>query len=284
MNLQIMAGTSYAKYYTQEKNTELLKWCNWPFFILCLAGPWMCVLEAVYVEKPIVDLLMDLIPLIPTNIRDYTERETGLLARIMELEQSAKENENNRKLRDTEINELRSRISKLEQMQSQTDEKNNFIVKSDDDAKEINQFSIIPKASVLLTLIFRNTELRKSEILARVPLLKNSYRKKGAKNISQMISDGNLLFTPQIAPAEVENHNNYDEVYYNDEVCFDNPTSHYNNDSEEERLNESDNDRYNGYDRYDEYGRCNRGYYYCDRRYERKSSPMISSIILPVTA
>ncbi|CAG8486139.1 14812_t:CDS:2 [Gigaspora rosea] len=33
------AGTSYAKYYTQEKNEELIKWYNWPSFILCLAGP-----------------------------------------------------------------------------------------------------------------------------------------------------------------------------------------------------------------------------------------------------
>ncbi|CAG8618429.1 1798_t:CDS:2, partial [Racocetra persica] len=73
-DLTTQAGTSYAKYYTQEKNEELLKWCNWPSFILCLARPWVCVLEAVYVEKPIVDPLTDLIPLIPTNIRDHAER------------------------------------------------------------------------------------------------------------------------------------------------------------------------------------------------------------------
>ncbi|CAG8832458.1 2781_t:CDS:2, partial [Racocetra persica] len=36
--------------------------------------PWVCVLEAVYVEKPIVDPLIDLIPLIFTNIRDHAER------------------------------------------------------------------------------------------------------------------------------------------------------------------------------------------------------------------
>ncbi|CAG8454638.1 11597_t:CDS:10, partial [Dentiscutata heterogama] len=77
-DLTTQAGTSYAKYYTHEKNEELLKWYNWPSFILCLAEPWVCVLEAVYVEKPIVDLLMDLIPLIPTNIRDHAERVAQL--------------------------------------------------------------------------------------------------------------------------------------------------------------------------------------------------------------
>ncbi|CAG8753387.1 19750_t:CDS:2, partial [Racocetra persica] len=67
------AETSYAKYYTQEKNEELLKWCNWPSFILYLARPWMCVLGAVYVEKPIIDPLTDLIPLISTNIQDHAK-------------------------------------------------------------------------------------------------------------------------------------------------------------------------------------------------------------------
>ncbi|CAG8490654.1 15329_t:CDS:2 [Dentiscutata heterogama] len=47
--------------------------CNWLSFILYLAGPWVCVLETVYVEKPIVDPLTDLIPLISTNIRYHTE-------------------------------------------------------------------------------------------------------------------------------------------------------------------------------------------------------------------
>ncbi|CAG8813854.1 8458_t:CDS:1, partial [Dentiscutata erythropus] len=58
----------------------------------------------------------------------------------------------------------------------------------------------------------------------------------------------------------------------------------HDNDSEEERLDESDDDGYNGYDRYDEYGGCDRGYYYRDGRYERKSSPIMSPIISPVNA
>ncbi|CAG8626928.1 14834_t:CDS:2 [Cetraspora pellucida] len=112
---------------------------------------------------------------------------------------------------------------------------------------------------------------------------------------------GNSSFMPQIALAEVENHDNYNEVYYDDEACFDDSTpqlekgtnevlivdnsdySHDNN-SEEERLDELDDDEYNEYNIYDEYSGYDRGYYYHDRRYERKSSLMMSSIISPVTA
>jgi len=49
------------------------------------------------------------------------------------------------------------------------------------------------------------------------------------------------------------------------------------NDSEEEMLDDSD-DEYSGY------SGCGRGYYYCDGRYERKVSPMMSPIISSVSA
>jgi hypothetical protein len=49
-------------------------------------------------------------------------------------------------------------------------------------------------------------------------------------------------------------------------------------------TNESDDDGYDGYSKYNEYGECDRGYYYRDGRYERKTSPMMSPIISPVTA
>ncbi|CAG8523555.1 35372_t:CDS:2 [Racocetra persica] len=41
-------------------------------------GPWVCILEAVYIEKPIVDLLMDFISLISTNNQAYVERVARL--------------------------------------------------------------------------------------------------------------------------------------------------------------------------------------------------------------
>ncbi|RIA82625.1 hypothetical protein C1645_835049 [Glomus cerebriforme] len=55
--------------------------------------------------------------------------------------------------------------------------------------------------------------------------------------------------------------------------------------SGDEMPDESDNDDgYDGYGGYNEYGERDRGYYYRDGRYERKSSPMMSPIISPVTA
>uniref|UniRef100_U9SGK0 Uncharacterized protein n=1 Tax=Rhizophagus irregularis (strain DAOM 181602 / DAOM 197198 / MUCL 43194) TaxID=747089 RepID=U9SGK0_RHIID len=57
-----------------------------------------------------------------------------------------------------------------------------------------------------------------------------------------------------------------------------------NSDSEEEMPDDSDDDGYNGYGGYNEYDECDRGYYYRDGRYERRGSPMMSSIISPVTA
>jgi hypothetical protein len=74
----VQAGASFAKYYTQSSYGEMLKWYNWPSFILCLAGPWVCILGAVYVEKPIIDPLTDFVPLIPTNNRTHAERVARL--------------------------------------------------------------------------------------------------------------------------------------------------------------------------------------------------------------
>ncbi len=70
------------------------------------------------------------------------------------------------------------------------------------------------------------------------------------------------------------------------EMNDDNDCSH-NNDSEKKMPNESDNsddNRYDGYSEYNEYGEYNKGYYYCDRRYERRGSLMMSPIIFSVTA
>ena len=49
-------------------------------------------------------------------------------------------------------------------------------------------------------------------------------------------------------------------------------------------VDESDDDVYDRYGGYNEYGERDRGYYYRDGRYERKVSPMTSPIISPVTA
>ncbi|PKC08903.1 hypothetical protein RhiirA5_499651 [Rhizophagus irregularis] len=98
----------------------------------------------------------------------------------------------------------------------------------------------------------------------------------------------------------------YDDVYFDEELDYDStPQSvketneevvsqsvktdddsncNRNSDSEEEMPDDSDDDGYNGYGGYNEYDECDRGYYYRDGRYERRGSPMMSSIISPVTA
>ncbi|CAB4441542.1 unnamed protein product [Rhizophagus irregularis] len=90
-----------------------------------------------------------------------------------------------------------------------------------------------------------------------------------------------------VIPAKADD---YDDVYFDDEdlkeevneIKSDDETD--SSDSEEERLDESDDDGYNGYGGYNEYGERDRGYYYRDGEYERKTSPMMSPIISPVTA
>ena len=52
----------------------------------------------------------------------------------------------------------------------------------------------------------------------------------------------------------------------------------------EEMPDDSDDSDDDEYGEYNVYGECDRGCYYCDRRYERKVSPMMSPIISPVTA
>jgi hypothetical protein len=84
-------------------------------------------------------------------------------------------------------------------------------------------------------------------------------------------------------------HIEYDDVYFDGENLKEEANEvksddeNVSSDSEEERY-ESDDDGYDGYGGYNEYGECDRGYYYRDGGYERKTSPMMSPIISPVTA
>ncbi|CAG8530251.1 7709_t:CDS:1 [Cetraspora pellucida] len=84
------------------------------------------------------------------EILELRREKDLLMSRIIELEQSAKENAENTKLRDSELNakieqtskenaELKARVLKLEQKQLQNEEKNNYIAKLDEDTKEINR-------------------------------------------------------------------------------------------------------------------------------------------------
>ncbi|RIA80254.1 hypothetical protein C1645_882268 [Glomus cerebriforme] len=93
--------------------------------------------------------------------------------------------------------------------------------------------------------------------------------------------------TNVVTPAKADD---YDDVYFdetNEVNSYDgdsNSCSDSNSDdSEKEMPDDSDDDGYDRYGGYNEYGERDSGYYYRDGRYERKTSPMMSPIS-PVTA
>jgi hypothetical protein len=117
------------------------------------------------------------------------------------------------------------------------------------------------------------------EEMARIAKLEDKTPTKPEVNVVDFdkIIEEELAYFDDPAPQSVEKTNRE-----TNESKLDNDSDSDN--SEEEMPDESDDDRYNGYGRYDEYGGCDRGYYYRDGRYERKVSLMMSPIISPVTA
>ncbi|KAG9098866.1 hypothetical protein FRC06_005890 [Ceratobasidium sp. 370] len=57
----VQAAFSYVRYWGQETMRPLRDLCCCPSFILAIAGPWMCLLGAVFLEQPIVEPLTDFI-------------------------------------------------------------------------------------------------------------------------------------------------------------------------------------------------------------------------------
>ncbi|KAG8743497.1 hypothetical protein FRC10_011970 [Ceratobasidium sp. 414] len=57
----IQGAESFAIYWSQEKMTSLRNICCCPSLIIAIAGPWMCVLGAVYLRNPVVQPLTDYI-------------------------------------------------------------------------------------------------------------------------------------------------------------------------------------------------------------------------------
>ncbi|EXX50963.1 uncharacterized protein OCT59_018420 [Rhizophagus irregularis] len=102
------------------------------------------------------------------------------------------------------------------------------------------------------------------------------------------------MFFNEVNPTKVNTVTSNDDVYFdqiNEVSMHDSDSNLYNDnsnsdDSEEEMLDDSDDDgynRYSRYSRYNEYDEYDRGYYYRDRKYKRKSSPMMSPIIFLIT-
>ncbi|CAB4395380.1 unnamed protein product [Rhizophagus irregularis] len=57
----IQGGCGYAKYWAQSQTIKIRNSSCCPSIILAIAGPWICVLGAVYLEKPVVEPLTDFI-------------------------------------------------------------------------------------------------------------------------------------------------------------------------------------------------------------------------------
>ncbi|RIB19151.1 hypothetical protein C2G38_2182619 [Gigaspora rosea] len=101
----------------------------------------------------------------------FLAKEAELMARIVELEQSAKENAENSKLRDSELNELRSRVSKLEQKQL----KNNIVHRLKDGDNSFENVNVPDPA--INQCIDTNTELLEDKEMIDFLDEKNKKRK-----------------------------------------------------------------------------------------------------------
>ncbi|KAG8743970.1 hypothetical protein FRC10_011044 [Ceratobasidium sp. 414] len=75
----IQAAESYAIYWSQEEVAPLLKACRCPSLIIAVAGPWMCVLGAVYLRNPVVQPLTDYIWL---GYHPQQDRRLAYLTRV----------------------------------------------------------------------------------------------------------------------------------------------------------------------------------------------------------
>ncbi|CAG8637197.1 3197_t:CDS:2, partial [Paraglomus occultum] len=60
----IQGACAYAKYWAQNWVKNICENSCCPSFILAIAGPWICILGAVYLEKPVIEPLTDFLLLI----------------------------------------------------------------------------------------------------------------------------------------------------------------------------------------------------------------------------
>ena len=70
---------SYVQCWAQERLKNFRLCCNCPSIILAVAGPWICVMGAIYLEKGVIDPLTTFIPLIPFHHHEYFMRTARLL-------------------------------------------------------------------------------------------------------------------------------------------------------------------------------------------------------------
>ncbi|UZO05890.1 uncharacterized protein OCT59_026228 [Rhizophagus irregularis] len=134
------------------------------------------------------------------------------------------------------------------------------------------------------------------ESTAHIPLAHDSVPKRPSNSSDNSKEEAWFdedMFFNEANPTKVNTVTSDDDVYFgkaNKVNKHDGDPNSINDDSdsdsnsEDEIPDDSDDDGYGGYGGYNEYGECDRGYYYRDEGYERKTSPMMSPIISPVTA
>ncbi|PKC54063.1 hypothetical protein RhiirA1_478043 [Rhizophagus irregularis] len=150
------------------------------------------------------------------------------------------------------------------------------------DIKSVNNIKVYNEIKVLLPNI--------TDVNLRIGIDKIQVNVSKAVQLRWFDKD---MFFNEANPSKVNTVTSVDDMYFdeiNDANTHDgnfnscNNISDPNSNSGDEMPDDSDDDGYNGYSGYNECGECDRGYYYRDRRYERRGSSMMSPIISPVTA
>ena len=68
----LQATFSYLHYWLQDDYKMLRERSHCPSFLLCVAGPWLCIAGAIFLDRIIVTPLTDFVLLMPTsNINEY---------------------------------------------------------------------------------------------------------------------------------------------------------------------------------------------------------------------
>ncbi|RHZ80752.1 hypothetical protein Glove_132g74 [Diversispora epigaea] len=132
---------------------------------------------------------------------EFLAREAGLIARIAELEQSAFSFVEDAKLRDDELNELRSRVSKLERKKSQNGlrDKDTIVSEETSISKSYDDTNQFPVNDISSETENSNSNDVSSEVISRS-------EDTPASNISENISNpdvsGNFSSQPVVSSSE----------------------------------------------------------------------------------
>lgn len=63
----LQCSLSYQQHWSNERSGRVRKQCCCPSFLISVAGPWLCVSGAVFLDRVVVDPLMHAIPIMPTE-------------------------------------------------------------------------------------------------------------------------------------------------------------------------------------------------------------------------